>query len=343
MAMATTRSRYVFIYGFLATTAAAARRRRRRRAGFAPCFADVVGGVRPRPLPHPSVAAAAVLLLVASASPSSSFPPPSGASSTVPSAAAARPAASSASRSPPPPPPRPRDGAVGSSSASYRASTTRTAAATVSNGDGEVAAPTSPAATARRRYWRIARELGRNVWPTVPPRVPRWKADDDARRDFQPIDAPADAARREERRAALGVRYRVIASLALMLAGKGVTIATPFLFKMLVDAVPGADAASTSSASLPDFVSNLPLSLPVLLLLSYGLCRSLASLLRESTNAAFAGVAQSAIRRFGRSTFDHVHSLDLQYHLDRNTITSTATPGRCLGCWNAGVGASLSH
>ena len=30
-------------------------------------------------------------------------------------------------------------------------------------------------------------------------------------------------------------------------------------------------------------------------------------------------VAQSAIRSVGRSTFDHVHSLDLQYHLNRNT------------------------
>lgn len=33
----------------------------------------------------------------------------------------------------------------------------------------------------------------------------------------------------------------------------------------------------------------------------------------------FSHVAQSAIRSVGRSTFDHVHSLDLQYHLNRNT------------------------
>ena len=95
--------------------------------------------------------------------------------------------------------------------------------------------------------------------------------------------------------------------------------------------------------------------------------RSLSSLLREGTNAVFAVVAQGAVRRFGRSTFDHVsspfllsfstfsigqwslnsgcaipttlgwflildylffflnysnskvHSLDLEYHLNRNT------------------------
>jgi ABC-type transport system involved in Fe-S cluster assembly fused permease/ATPase subunit len=75
-------------------------------------------------------------------------------------------------------------------------------------------------------------------------------------------------------------------------------------------------------APSPFFVAvaeRLPISLPILLLLSYGLCRSLSSFFRETTTAIFAYVAQSAIRSVGRSTFDHVHSLDLQYHLNRNT------------------------
>jgi len=37
---------------------------------------------------------------------------------------------------------------------------------------------------------------------------------------------------------ALSMRKRVVVALGLMLAGKGVTIATPFLFKSLVDALP---------------------------------------------------------------------------------------------------------
>jgi ABC-type transport system involved in Fe-S cluster assembly fused permease/ATPase subunit len=33
----------------------------------------------------------------------------------------------------------------------------------------------------------------------------------------------------------------------------------------------------------------------------------------------FAHVAQDAIRNVGRTVFDHVHKLDMQFHLSRNT------------------------
>ena len=41
--------------------------------------------------------------------------------------------------------------------------------------------------------------------------------------------------------------------------------------------------------------------------------------MQELRNAVFAHVAQDAIRRVGRSVFDHVHNLDMQFHLTRNT------------------------
>jgi ATP-binding cassette subfamily B (MDR/TAP) protein 7 len=182
------------------------------------------------------------------------------------------------------------------------------------------AAAGTPPITTRQRYWRIARELGNHVWPKVPPKVRKEQSSEAAATDQVNDDSSAThanhisaASLKRDRMQALSIRYRVCASIMLMLAGKGVTIATPFLFKMLVDVVPtyAEGAASTAVASLS----------PVLLLLAYGICRSLSSLFRESTNAIFAHVAQSAIRRFGRSTFDHVHSLDLQYHLNRNTGT----------------------
>jgi len=177
------------------------------------------------------------------------------------------------------------------------------------------AAETAPINT-RQRYWRIARELGNHVWPKVPPKAQKKQSSDMAA-DQVNGDSSAThanhisaAENKKDRRQALSIRYRVVASILLMLAGKGVTIATPFLFKMLVDIVPSyAEGVATSTVK----------SLPILLLLAYGTCRSLSSLFREMTNAIFAHVAQSAIRRFGRSTFDHVHSLDLQYHLNRNT------------------------
>jgi len=137
------------------------------------------------------------------------------------------------------------------------------------------------------------------------------------------------------------MRQRVVASVTLMFAGKGVTIATPFMFKALVDTLPmytnaAADASITTDAITSNIPAFLPGSLvdslttstlagvpalPFVLLLSYGTSRALSSLFQESRNAVFGHVAQSAIRSVGRSTFDHVHSLDLQYHLNRNTGT----------------------
>lgn len=171
-----------------------------------------------------------------------------------------------------------------------------------------------PPITTQQRYWRIARELGNHVWPKVPPKVRKDLATSDQVTGKSASTHPnhiSAATLKRDRMQALSIRYRVVASILLMLAGKGVTIATPFLFKMLVDTVPSyADGVAATTA-----VTRLP----ILLLLAYGVCRSLSSLFREATNAIFAHVAQSAIRRFGRSTFDHVHSLDLQYHLNRNT------------------------
>lgn len=41
--------------------------------------------------------------------------------------------------------------------------------------------------------------------------------------------------------------------------------------------------------------------------------------LLKCSNAIFSHVAQDAIRRVGRRVFDHVHKLDMQFHLNRNT------------------------
>lgn len=167
--------------------------------------------------------------------------------------------------------------------------------------------------SSRKRKWRIAKELGRHVWPSL-----------------------SSEATHEERDHVMAMRQRVVASVGLMMAGKGITVATPFMFKALVDALPNyhlANSAATTAAAavhvsfLPDaLVESLATTtlagvpaVPFILLLSYGTSRTLSSLFQESRNAVFAHIAQSAIRSVGRTTFDHVHSLDMQYHLNRNT------------------------
>ena len=164
---------------------------------------------------------------------------------------------------------------------------------TTSTINGAPVATTKQDVSTKQRYWRIAKELGRHVWPSTVT-------------DTQ-----------QERKAAISIRYRVLASVLLMLAGKVVTISTPFIFKMLIDIA--SSSGGTSPVAASSLMSNIPISQSIILLISYGICRSLSSIFREATNAIFAHVSQSAIRRFGRSTFDHVHSLDLSYHLNRNT------------------------
>jgi ATP-binding cassette subfamily B (MDR/TAP) protein 7 len=158
------------------------------------------------------------------------------------------------------------------------------------------------------------------VWPALP-------SDDDVK----------------ERERALQMRKRVVASVGLMLGGKGVTIATPFLFKELVDTLPMFnDPSLIGQISAPEFilsstVGGLP-ALPFLLILSYGTSRALTSAFQEYRNALFARVAQSAIRSVGRTTFDHVHLLDMNFHLDRNT----GTLGRIIERGNRSISFTLN-
>jgi hypothetical protein len=87
-----------------------------------------------------------------------------------------------------------------------------------------------------------------------------------------------------------------------MLTGKGVTIATPFLFKALVDTLPlfANPATPPHDLLLIQQYSFLPESLlastalemlpslPLLLLLGYGTTRALTSAFQEYRNALFA-------------------------------------------------------
>ena len=150
--------------------------------------------------------------------------------------------------------------------------------------------------TEKKSALRIPKTLARHVWPS-----------DDS----------------EESRQS---KRRVVLALSLMLAGKGVTIQVPYIFKTLVDTLQiDATNAIEAAASLP--TSSLDLTtmttaagIPVIVtLIGYGMSRAAASGFQELRNAVFANVTQAAIRKVGRSAFQHVHSLDMQFHLSKNT------------------------
>eukprot|EP00934_Nitzschia_sp_Nitz4_P005421 Nitzschia sp. Nitz4//scaffold40_size135432//54102//56177//NITZ4_003241-RA/size135432-processed-gene-0.64-mRNA-1//-1//CDS//3329551210//5411//frame0 len=114
-------------------------------------------------------------------------------------------------------------------------------------------------------------------------------------------------------------RQRVLASVGLMLAGKAVTIEIPYIFKHLVDSLPGVEDTAATIAATGD-IATTSAGVPIVaLLLGYGMSRAAATGFNEYRNTVFAHVAHDAIRKVGRSVFDHVHKLDLQFHLSKST------------------------
>ena len=100
---------------------------------------------------------------------------------------------------------------------------------------------------------------------------------------------------------------RVILSLALLVAAKLATVAMPLALKHIVDSV---EAARGSDAVL---------WLPLLLVLAYGALRLASTLFGELRDAVFARVAERAMRRVSLKVFEHLHRLELGFHLSRRT------------------------
>ena len=107
------------------------------------------------------------------------------------------------------------------------------------------------------------------------------------------------------------IKARVCTALFLLTASKVVNIQVPFIFKHIIDEYQVIDAAVASAD--PTVVA------PVALVLGYGIARSTAALCQESRSAVFATVAQDAIRRISRDLFRHLHTLDMQFHLNKST------------------------
>lgn len=127
---------------------------------------------------------------------------------------------------------------------------------------------------------------------------------------------------------ATNVKARVVASVSLLFISKLVNIYVPFLFKDLVDHFQTISDLSHVAAAA-NAVSPLPLeALPLSLVLGYGLARTTAAGAAELRNAIFASVSHGTIRDISKHIFRHLHALDLQFHLDRNTGVLSRTIDR---------------
>jgi ATP-binding cassette subfamily B protein len=97
-------------------------------------------------------------------------------------------------------------------------------------------------------------------------------------------------------------RWRVAASIVLLLAAKVATVAVPLLLKRIIDAFSQA---------------TLPAHLPVYLLAGYALLRFASTLFNEWRDMLFARVTLSTVSAYAGKTFSHLHALGPRFHARR--------------------------
>jgi ATP-binding cassette subfamily B protein len=99
-------------------------------------------------------------------------------------------------------------------------------------------------------------------------------------------------------------RGRVLIALACLVLSKLAIVGMPLVLKEIVDGLDSDNGAVT---------------LPIVLLLAYGMLRLASSLFNELRDAVFARVRYHAMRGISHRVLSHLYSLSLGYHLDRKT------------------------
>ncbi|ODV93859.1 hypothetical protein PACTADRAFT_77358 [Pachysolen tannophilus NRRL Y-2460] len=104
-------------------------------------------------------------------------------------------------------------------------------------------------------------------------------------------------------------KVRVLLALTMLIGSKLLNVQVPFFFKSIIDSmnIDWANQVGTLTAVIGGII------------LAYGGSRFGAVLLGELRNAIFAKVAQSAIMKVAHNTFVHLLSLDLNFHLAKQT------------------------
>ncbi len=111
-------------------------------------------------------------------------------------------------------------------------------------------------------------------------------------------------------------RWRIAIALCFMVAAKLATIALPFILKFIVDSL--NQAPVTNNAGTMDLFPAWLLT-PIALVFAYGFFRFSMVVFGEIRDTIFGRVTERAIRRISLKVFQHLHSLDVEFHLNRRT------------------------
>lgn len=104
----------------------------------------------------------------------------------------------------------------------------------------------------------------------------------------------------------LEFRARIALAVVCLVLAKLASVGLPFILKHIVDDL---DAEGASQL----------ITLPLGLLLAYGVVRFSNVLFGELRDTLFGRVTERAMRRVGLKVFRHLHALDLDFHLNRRT------------------------
>jgi ATP-binding cassette, subfamily B, bacterial len=101
-------------------------------------------------------------------------------------------------------------------------------------------------------------------------------------------------------------RWRIAASVLLLLVAKVATVAVPLVLKRIIDAF-----------SQPALAERLSSQLALALLVGYALLRFASTLFNEWRDLLFARVTLSTVSSFAQKTFAHLHALGPRFHARR--------------------------
>ena len=101
------------------------------------------------------------------------------------------------------------------------------------------------------------------------------------------------------------IRMRIMAAFGCLVASKSANMMTPLLYGAAVDLVNGSSGFAMSALAL--------------LVAGYALARLGQQVFAEAKQYLFARVAQRAVRGAAMTAFRYLHSLSLQFHMDRQT------------------------
>ena len=101
-------------------------------------------------------------------------------------------------------------------------------------------------------------------------------------------------------------KTRILLALSCLILTKVASVYLPFILKDIVDTL---DQQQDSNIFI----------VPFGLVAAYGLVRLTIVLFAELRDTLFGRVTERAIRRIGLKVFRHLHALDLDFHLNRQT------------------------